>query len=126
MPDVLNTTIAVPADLLTLIRERVLVNLGSAGDVLEHAAWADPSSIDEIDEVCKRVEGLIAARRVFAADADGYPVDMVAIAVDWVISDAESRIAHDGLSVDEAEVMVRRTRRCEGLRTAIEQSAVTA
>jgi len=121
-----STGIAVPADLLPHIRERALVELGSVGDVLERAAWASTPSVAEIDEVCKRVEGLIATRRVFAADADGYPVDMVAIAVDWVISDAESRIAHDGLSVDEAEVMVRRTRRCEGLRTAIEQSAVTA
>ena len=121
-----STGIAVPADLLTLIRERALVELGSVGDVLERAAWASTPSVAEIDEVCKRVEGLIATRRVFAADADGYPVDMVAIAVDWVISDAESRIAHDGLSVDEAEAMVRRIRRCEGLRTAIEQSAVMA
>ena len=121
-----STEIAVPADLLNLIRERALVELGSVGDVLEHAAWASTPSIDEIDEVCKRVEGLIATRRVFAADGDGYPVDMVAVAVDWVISDAASRIANDGLSVDEAEVMVRRIRRCEDLRSAIEQSAVTA
>ena len=121
-----STEIAVPADLLTLIRERVLVELGSAGDVLEHAAWADPLSIDEVDEVCERVEGLIAARRVFAADADAYPVDMVTIAVDWVIRDAASRIADDPLRVDEAEAMVKRVRRCEALRTAIEQSAVTA
>ena len=104
--------IPVPRDLLPVLRksvERALQYLALAnrpGCVVTH---------EELERFCADVERVGAAWRAFALDADAYPAAAVAIAVKEAIEYAESCIADDQLSVDEAEMYVKRVRACEKL-----------
>ena len=110
----------VPIEILALLRENIRTSLEALGDQLSHVAGLD----DGVEEVCDELEHAIDARRAFSQDADAFPSAAVRAAAGYVIADHASRISDDHLSVDEAELLVRRVRLCESL---IEQAdGVTA
>lgn len=117
--------IAVPADLLPVMRERVLAELEHENGQLSHSICVCDTERD-IDDACERLESVIAAYRVLKANAAGYPADVVEMAAQLVIEDATSRIADDHLSVDEAVAAIALVRAAETLRATIDQQAVTA
>ena len=125
-----STEIAVPADLLPNMRERVLAELEHVNGELSRTicdSERGSGAQRDIDDDCERVETVIAAYRVLKANAEAYPADVVELAAQLVIEDATSRIAHDSLSVDEAEAAIARVRAAEALRATFEQQqAVTA
>ena len=126
----MSTTIAVPADLLPKMRERVLAELEHVNGQLSGSICANERGSGgaerDVDDACDRVETVIAAYRVLQANAEAYPADVVALAAQLVIEDATSRIAHDSLDVDEAEAQVQCVRVCQAIVEAIALRMVTS
>lgn len=116
------STIAVPGDLLPILRQRLVGEVGQRAARLAEAAeaadFAEPTVVD-IDAACDHTESLIAAHRALRSDQPTYPAAAVSAAAEATIEDAAFRIGDSGLSVDDAEALVRRVRACEALQMQI-------
>jgi hypothetical protein len=102
---------AVSAETLALLREVALGDLDTVADSLH----SDATNGRDIAPSCERMEDAIAVYRALAIDADAYPRTAVTAAAKGVIADAASRVRDDGLSIDEAEALIRRAREMEAL-----------
>lgn len=117
--------IPVPRELLPAFRDNVRQDLELIGDKLKSAASVDDA--EQLAEALSEAEAAIAAHRAFLVDdLDAYPAAAVSFAAVSVIEDAESRIADDHLSLDEAEFYVKRARTCQALRDHADAWATTA
>jgi hypothetical protein len=121
-----NDLITVPGDLLPVLRQRLVVELGRHAAHLAEVADR-PEPIDfEVDAACDRLESLIAAHRALTSDRPSYPAAAVSAAAEATIEDARYQIAESGLGVDQAELLVQRVRTCEALQAQTDRQAVTA
>ena len=103
--------VVVSSDALALFRKVVLEDLYSVAETLSFDARHEHN----VAPACEQVEEAIAVYRALAVNTEAYPRTAVVAAAKSVIADAASRVRDDALSLDEAEILIRRARQMEAL-----------
>lgn len=112
------STIAVPADLLPILRENVLHHVGAVASEIEYQTMrrADDLEPDRIAAELDRIRRAADAYRDLRAADGAYPATAVALACERTIADTCSRIADDKLDGAELRGHRRVIACCEALR----------
>lgn len=111
------TYVPVPADLLERLRREAGWDLNTHADNLSWATGGADVTPDEIENYARCVEASLTVYRALQDDADAYPAAVVAAAARTCIDFDASRVADDGLTLDEAAEVLARVDRLRGLVT---------